>query len=418
MNQEEAAKQPLETAAQTPEADKSLEKTPKVPLQQPTGDTPAQDCQEGPPSPLSEASSGYFSHSVSTATLSEALAAGSEAAAQPGGPTPAGSDSPAPAGAQVPSDGQDRAPESSLATKRENPPTFSLPSAPPRPRDSPEVNGKSCTSPCPSQQGNDSPAATDAKPLLSTSTPKESISKQSVESAGPARRKETSTGASEPGFPKAHPDQPSAAASPFKIQKVKTSELRSFTSMLGSDPTSSLGTEEQQEGEKSTSSARGLNHNGSETAEEKLEVISDSEDANEIPEWLKEGEYVTVGTNKTGIVRYIGPTDFQEGTWVGVELDLPSGKNDGSIGGKQYFRCNPGYGLLVKPGRVRRATGPARRRSSGLRLQGAENRRSGNFSGSASNLASLTALAKAEGGSTLRLEKSQKNAENRKSWAN
>ncbi|XP_074392576.1 kinesin-like protein KIF13B isoform X2 [Zonotrichia albicollis] len=414
MHQEEAAKQ--ETVAQTPEADKSVEKTPKVPLQQPTGDTQAQECQEGPPSPLSEASSGYFSHSVSTATLSEALAAGSDAGAQPGAPTPAGSDCPAAAGAQLPADVQDRAPESSVATKRESPPTFSLPSAPHKQRDSPEVNGKSCTSPCPSEQGSDASAATDAKPLVSTSTPKESISKPSVESA---RKKETSPGASELGFPKAHLDQPStAAASPFRIQKVKTSELRSFTSMLGSDPTSSLGTEEQQEGEKSTSSARGLNHNGSETAEEKLEVISDSEDANEIPEWLKEGEYVTVGTNKTGTVRYIGPTDFQEGTWVGVELDFPAGKNDGSIGGKQYFRCNPGYGLLVKPGRVRRAAGPARRRSSGLRLQGAENRRSGNFSASASNLASLTALAKAEGGSTLRLEKSQKNAENRKSWAN
>uniref|UniRef100_A0A8C3TXQ4 Kinesin family member 13B n=1 Tax=Catharus ustulatus TaxID=91951 RepID=A0A8C3TXQ4_CATUS len=310
IKQEEAAK-PLETLAQTPEVDKSLEKTPKVPLQQPTGDSQAQDSQEGPPSPLSEASSGYFSHSVSTATLSEALAAGSDAVAQPGGPAPAGSDSPQ---AQIP-------PPSAFQVK-----------------------------------------------------------------------KETYPGASELGFPKAHPDQPSAAASPFKIQKVKTSELRSFTSMLGADATSSL-------------------------AEEKLEVISDSEDTNEIPEWLKEGEYVTVGTNKTGTVRYIGPTDFQDGIWVGVELDLPSGKNDGSIGGKQYFRCNPGYGLLVKPGRVRRAPGPARRRSSGLRLQAAENRRSGNFSGSASNLASLTALAKAEGGSTLRLEKSQKNAENRKSWA-
>ncbi|NXC87841.1 KI13B protein, partial [Cercotrichas coryphoeus] len=420
MNQEEAAKQPLENAAQTPEVDRSLEKTPKVPLQQPTGDSQAQECQEGPPSPLSEASSGYFSHSVSTATLSEALAAGSDAVAQPGAPTPAGSDSPAPAVAQVLSDVQghsDRASESSLATKRENPPTCSLASAPPRARDGPEVSGKSCTSPYPSEQGNDASAATDAKPLLSTSTLKESISKQSLESAGQARKKETYSGASELGFPKAHPEQPSAAASPFKIQKVKTSELRSFTSMLGSDATSSLGTEEQEEGEKSTSSAHGLNHNGSETAEEKLEVISDSEDTNEIPEWLKEGEYVTVGTNKTGIVRYIGPTDFQDGTWVGVELDLPSGKNDGSIGGRQYFSCRPGRGLLVRPGRVRRAPGPARRRSSGPRPP-AEGRRSGNFCGSASSLASLTALAKAEGaGSPLRLEKSQKNAENRKSWA-
>uniref|UniRef100_A0A8C3BDN6 Kinesin family member 13B n=1 Tax=Cairina moschata TaxID=8855 RepID=A0A8C3BDN6_CAIMO len=290
-------------------------------VNQPQGDAQAQDSQEGPPSPLSEASSGYFSHSVSTATLSEALAAGSDA-------------------------------------------KFSSP---------PE------------------------------------LSKQSVESAGQApRKKETASGASDLGFPKSHihpdqPSQPAVAASPFKIQKVKTSELKSFTSMLGTDPPCAPNPEEQQ-GEK-----------------KKLEMISDSEDANEVPEWLKEGEYVTVGANKTGIVRYVGPTDFQEGTWVGVELDLPSGKNDGSIGGKQYFRCNPGYGLLVKPGRVKKATGPARRRSTGLRVQGgaaAENRRSGNFSGSASNLASLTALAKSEGGAPLRLEKSQKNAENRKSWAN
>ncbi|KFW64132.1 Kinesin-like KIF13B, partial [Pygoscelis adeliae] len=345
---------------ETSEADKSPEKTPKVPLQQPTGDTQVQDSQEGPPSPLSEASSGYFSHSVSTATLSEALAAGSDAVAQPGGQMPAVSDFPAPAVAQVSS--------------------------------------------------SDVPGHLDGS--------SESCLRH-------ARKKEMASGSSEVGFPKPriHPDQLSQsgiAASPFKIQKVKTSELKSFTSMLGTDPTCSLKAEEQQ-GEKSTSAAHGLNHDGSDAAEEKLEETSDSEDANEIPEWLKEGEYVTVGTNKTGTVRYIGPTDFQEGTWVGVELDLPSGKNDGSIGGKQYFRCNPGYGLLVKPGRVKKATGPARRRSTGLRLQGgaaAENRKSGNFSGSASNLASLTALAKSEGGSTLRPEKSQKNAENRKSWAN
>ncbi|KFV73954.1 Kinesin-like KIF13B, partial [Dryobates pubescens] len=355
INQEEVGKQPFEAAVQISEADKSLEKTPKVPLQQPTGDTQVQDSQEGPPSPLSEASSGYFSHSVSTATLSEALAAGSDAVAQPGGQMPAVSDFPAPAVAQISSS---------------------------------DLPGHSESS-------------------------SESCLRQE-------RKKEMASRASELGFPKpqVHLDQLSqlgVAASPFKIQKVKTSELKSFTSMLGPDTSCSLNTEEQQGGEKGTSTAHGLNHNGSEKSEEKLEMTSDSEDANEIPEWLKEGEYVTVGTNKTGIVRYIGPTDFQEGTWVGVELDLPSGKNDGSIGGRQYFRCNPGYGLLVKPGRVKRATGPARRRSTGLKLQ--DNRKGGSFSGSASNLASLTALAKSEGGSTLRPEKSQKNAENRKSWA-
>ncbi|NXV51230.1 KI13B protein, partial [Uria aalge] len=438
INQEEVGKQPFETVVQTSELDKSPEKTPKVPLQQPTGDAQAQDSQEGPPSPLSEASSGYFSHSVSTATLSEALAAGSDVVAQPGGQMPAVSDSPAPAVAQVSSSDMpghsDGSSDSCLSTKRESLPAFSLQSAHARPKDSTELNGndalksKSCTSPVTqSEQADDASVATDAKTFLSTSAPKkELLSTQSMESAGQARKKEMASGASELGFPKPqiHPgqlSQPSVAASPFKIQKVKTSELKSFTSMLGTDPTCSLNTEEQQEGEKSTSTARGLNHNGSEMAEEKLEVTSDSEDANEIPEWLKEGEYVTVGANKTGTVRYIGPTDFQEGTWVGVELDLPSGKNDGSIGGKQYFRCNPGYGLLVKPGRVKKATGAARRRSTGLRLQGgaaAENRRSGNFSGSASNLASLTALVKSEGGSTLRPEKSQKNTENRKSWAN
>lgn len=328
---------------QTSEVDKSPEKPPKVPLQQPSGDTQAQDSQEGPPSPLSEASSGYFSHSVSTATLSEALAAGSDAVAQPGSQMPAASDFPAPAVSQVPYSDMpghsDSSSESCLSTKRENLPAFSLQSTHARPKDSTEVNGndalksKSCIPPVTqSEQGNDASVATDAKTFLSTSTPKkELLSKQSMESAGQVRKKEMASGSSELGFPKPqiHPEQlsqPGVAASPFKIQKVKTSELKSFTSMLGTDPMYSLNTEEQQEGEKSTSTTRGLNHNGSETAEEKLEVASDSEDANEIPEWLKEGEYVTVGANKTGIVRYIGPTDFQEGTWVGVELDLPSGK--------------------------------------------------------------------------------------------
>ncbi|KAM4521973.1 kinesin-like protein KIF13B isoform 3-T3 [Odontesthes bonariensis] len=189
------------------------------------------------------------------------------------------------------------------------------------------------------------------------------------------------------------------AGNPFKIQKVKSSDLKSFQQIVledGGKPAqvaSSLGT--------------GLNLA---VPPESLEMISDSEEGDEaasavLPDWLREGEFVNVGTNKSGTVRYVGPTDFAEGTWVGVELEVPAGKNDGSVGGKHYFHCNPGYGVLVKPDRVTR--GGAKRR----RQQQQQKRRSANLSGSSPNLAALTALAKGEAGAGGRSR-----GENRKSW--
>ncbi|KAG6927521.1 kinesin family member 13B, partial [Chelydra serpentina] len=442
---QEVGKEPFEMAGQSTQAEKNQEKMPKVPSQQHTADIQAQDSHEGPPSPLSEASSGYFSHSVSTATLSEALAAGNEAIVQTGGQTSAVSDISPPTPAVQVTSATDISMQTECvsegypAVKRDNQAASDLSIAHVRPKDSSDVNGnehlksKSFVSPVTQSEELDvASVAIDAKSYVSTSIPKELLTKQLMASTGESvgqavreqdRTKPPSASESRASKPQLQPDllsHPSATASPFKIQKVRTSELKSFTCMLGGDSGCSSSTEEEKEREKNQVTAQGLSRNGAETADEKLEVASDSEDANEIPEWLKEGEYVTVGTNKTGTIRYVGPTDFQEGTWVGVELDLPSGKNDGSIGGRQYFKCNPGYGLLVKPNRVKKATGAARRRSAGLKLQGAatpENRKSNNFSGSASNLTSLTALAKMEG-SALRPEKIQKNAENRKSWAN
>ncbi|XP_060106089.1 kinesin-like protein KIF13B isoform X2 [Heteronotia binoei] len=444
---EEGSKESLEMTMHSSELGKNSEKSPKVPSHQSMADVPTQDSQEGPPSPLSEASSGYFSHSVSTATLSEALAPGNDSPLQASSQMPAASDGPQPAMAtQMMSAAEGPAKLHSVVGSEVSPllrgdlmgPGLKIDHT--RTKDNNRVNGEDnlrskavVSSVAVGDDQANASIATNAKGYSSTSSSKKelqlmqppvtSLTWDPPSIIGHGNSTSVSeTGPSESQVLPYLSLQSSSAASPFKIQRVRTSELKSFSNMLGGEQGGFSSSEEEkvEDRNKQNSQESGQN-NGTDTgSEEKLEVTSDSEEANEIPDWLKEGEYVTVGTNKTGTVRYVGPTDFQEGTWIGVELDLPSGKNDGSIGGRQYFKCNPGYGLLVKPSRVKRATGPARRRSTGLRLQGGvtpENRKSSSLSGSASNLASLTALAKTEGGSTLRPEKTQKNTENRKSWA-
>jgi hypothetical protein len=54
-----------------------------------------------------------------------------------------------------------------------------------------------------------------------------------------------------------------------------------------------------------------------------------------------------------GVVRFCGPTSFQAGRWVGMELSEPRGKNDGSVNGIRYFTCKPNYGIFVKFSQVK-----------------------------------------------------------------
>lgn len=58
--------------------------------------------------------------------------------------------------------------------------------------------------------------------------------------------------------------------------------------------------------------------------------------------------------HRRGTVQYVG--DIAEipgiGAWVGVALDEPTGKNDGSVKGKSYFKCQPNCGVFIRPERV------------------------------------------------------------------
>ena len=53
-----------------------------------------------------------------------------------------------------------------------------------------------------------------------------------------------------------------------------------------------------------------------------------------------------------GIVRFCGTTSFSKGKWIGIELNEPTGKNDGTVMGVKYFTCPPGHGVFVRPSQV------------------------------------------------------------------
>ncbi|CAH8856240.1 unnamed protein product [Trichobilharzia szidati] len=69
------------------------------------------------------------------------------------------------------------------------------------------------------------------------------------------------------------------------------------------------------------------------------------------------------GKDVFGTVAFVGATQFSPGKkssvlitdlgkWVGVILDEPKGKNNGTVQGKRYFTCEENFGIFVRPSQV------------------------------------------------------------------
>ncbi|XP_034608101.1 CAP-Gly domain-containing linker protein 2 [Trachemys scripta elegans] len=142
-------------------------------------------------------------------------------------------------------------------------------------------------------------------------------------------------------------------------------------------------------------------NNTMKTGNESGSNLSDSGSVKKGDKDLRLGDRVLVGGTKTGVVRYVGETDFAKGEWCGVELDEPLGKNDGAVAGTRYciFSAPPKFGLFAPIHKVIRigfpSTSPAKAKKSKRMAMGVS---ALTHSPSSSSISSVSSVASSVGG--------------------
>ncbi|CAF2091547.1 unnamed protein product [Rotaria magnacalcarata] len=66
---------------------------------------------------------------------------------------------------------------------------------------------------------------------------------------------------------------------------------------------------------------------------------------------------VSIAGKGIGTIAFIGKTEFAEGEWIGIVLDEPKGKNNGTVQKKdgtivRYFSCSDNHGLYVRAAQI------------------------------------------------------------------
>ncbi|KAL6445510.1 hypothetical protein ACFW04_000817 [Cataglyphis niger] len=64
---------------------------------------------------------------------------------------------------------------------------------------------------------------------------------------------------------------------------------------------------------------------------------------------FKIGQRVEVPVKECqGVIAYVGHPAFASGKWIGVILDEPKGKNNGTVKGQMYFKCAENHGMFAR----------------------------------------------------------------------